>query len=109
MLVTIIVVFAVCWAPISINNVLVAFRVIPELHLGKEVTHGLICRNANEKDKKVQVGNYQENAQSGRNSHSKNRGQEKNKLTIRYLYLENIIVSQVSSYFPIGGHSVNPT
>ena len=29
----------------------------------------------------------------------------KTKLTIRYLYSENI-VSRVSSYFPIGGHSV---
>ena len=34
MLVTIIVVFALCWAPISINNVLVAFGVLPELHIG---------------------------------------------------------------------------
>ena len=40
MLVTIIVVFALCWAPVTINNVLVAFRVIPELHLGKKI---IIC------------------------------------------------------------------
>ena len=46
---------------------------------------------------KVQVGNDQEKVQSERNSHSKNRG-GKNKLTIRYLYLENIS-------FPKGGHS----
>ena len=33
----------------------------------------------------------------------------KNKLTIRYQYLENISLNQVSSYFPIGGHTVNRT
>ena len=36
--------------------------------------------------KKVQVGNDQEKEQSERNSHSKNRGGEKTKLTIRHLY-----------------------
>ena len=36
--------------------------------------------------KKVKVGNDQEMAQSERNSHFKNRGGEKTKLTIRYLY-----------------------
>ena len=36
----------------------------------------------------VQVGKDQEKAQSEKNSHSKNRGGEKNKLTIRYLYHE---------------------
>ena len=40
--------------------------------------------------KKVQVGKDQEKAQSEKDSHSKNRGGEKNKLTIRYLYHENI-------------------
>ena len=39
--------------------------------------------------KKVQVGNYQEKAQSERNLHSKDRG-GKSEMTIRYLYLENI-------------------
>ena len=39
-------------------------------------------------DKKVQVGKDQENAQSEKDSHSKNRGGEKTKLTIRYLYHE---------------------
>ena len=39
--------------------------------------------------KKVQEGSGQEKAQSERNAHSKNRG-GKTKLTIRYLYLENI-------------------
>ena len=39
---------------------------------------------------KVQVGKDQEKAQSEKDSHSKNRGGEKNKLTIRYLYHENI-------------------
>ena len=40
-------------------------------------------------DKKVQVGKDQENAQSEKDSHSKLREGE-NKLTIRYLYHENI-------------------
>ena len=38
--------------------------------------------------KKVQVGKKQEKAQSEKDSHSKNRDGEKNKLTIRYLYHE---------------------
>ena len=37
-------------------------------------------------DKKVQVGKDQEKAQSEKDSHSKNQGGEKTKLTIRYLY-----------------------
>ena len=36
--------------------------------------------------KKVQVGNDQETAQSERNSHSKNRGVVKTKLTLTHLY-----------------------
>ena len=40
--------------------------------------------------KKVQVGKDQEKVQSEKDSHSKNRGGEKTKLTIRYLYHENI-------------------
>ena len=39
-------------------------------------------------DEKVQVGKDQEKAQSERDSHSKNRGGEKTKLTIRHLYHE---------------------
>ena len=39
--------------------------------------------------KKVQVGNDQEKVQSERNSHSKTEV-GKTKLTIRYLYIENI-------------------
>ena len=39
--------------------------------------------------KKVQVGKDQENAQSEKDSRSKNQGGKK-KLTIRYLYHENI-------------------
>ena len=39
-------------------------------------------------NKKVQVGKDQEKAQSEKDSHSKNRGGKKNKLTIRYLYHE---------------------
>ena len=38
--------------------------------------------------KKVQVGKDQEKAQSERDSHSKNRGGEKTKLTIKHLYHE---------------------
>ena len=38
--------------------------------------------------KKVRVGKDQEKAQSEKDSHSKNRGGKKNKLTIRYLYHE---------------------
>ena len=38
--------------------------------------------------KKEQVGKDQEKAQSEKDSHSKNRGGKKNKLTIRYLYHE---------------------
>ena len=37
---------------------------------------------------KVQVGKDQENAQSVKDLHSKNRGGKKTKLTIRYLYHE---------------------
>ena len=47
--------------------------------------------------KKVQVGNDQEMAQS-----------EGTKMTLRYVYQENI-VSRVSSYSPIGGHSLART
>ena len=42
----------------------------------------------NELITKVQVGKDQEKAQSERDSHSKNRGGEKTKLTIRHLYHE---------------------
>ena len=40
--------------------------------------------------KKVQVGKNQEKAQSEKDSHSKHQGGKKTKLTIRYLYHENI-------------------
>ena len=39
---------------------------------------------------KAQVGNDQEKVQSEKDSHSKNRVGEKTKLTIRYLYHENM-------------------
>ena len=39
---------------------------------------------------KVQVGKDQEKAQTAKDSHSKNPRWEKTKLTIRYLYHENI-------------------
>ena len=42
------------------------------------------------KSEKVQIGKDQEKAQSAKDSHSKNPRWEKNKLTIRYLYHENI-------------------
>ena len=32
MLVTIVLLFVICWAPILVNNILVAFDVLPELH-----------------------------------------------------------------------------
>ena len=41
-----------------------------------------------EVNKKVQVGKDQEKAQSERDSHSKNRGGKKTKLTVRHLYHE---------------------
>lgn len=34
MLVAIIVIFVICWAPLLINNVLIAFEVLPVLHFG---------------------------------------------------------------------------
>ena len=48
--------------------------------------HELIKMQCN----KVQVGKDQEKTQSEKDSHSKNRGGEKTKLTIRYSYHENI-------------------
>ena len=56
--------------------------------------------------KKVQVGKDQEKAQSEKDSHSKNRDMKKSKLTIRYLYHENISKAEWAAIFPIGGHSV---
>ena len=49
--------------------------------------------------KKVQVGKDQEKAQSEKDSHSKNRGGKKTKLTVRYLYHETYR-DRMSSYFP---------
>ena len=40
--------------------------------------------------KKIQVGKDPEKAQTEKNSHSKNQGGKKTKLTIRYLYHKNI-------------------
>ena len=63
-------------------------------------THNLCFEQKQEKIyKKVQVGKDQEKAQSEKDSHSKNRGGKKTKLTIRYLYHETI-VSRMGSYFP---------
>ena len=58
--------------------------------------------------RKVQVGNDQEMAQSKRNFHSINRGMVKTKMT-QVLIPRKYIVNRVSSYSPIGGHSVIPT
>ena len=54
--------------------------------------------------KKVQVGKDQEKAQSEKDSHSKKAGkkQTNNKVLRPWIHL----VSRMSSYFPIGGHSV---
>ena len=35
MLIVVVILFAVCWTPILVNNVLVAFKVIDYLHMGK--------------------------------------------------------------------------
>ncbi|XP_060582403.1 QRFP-like peptide receptor [Ruditapes philippinarum] len=34
MLVAIILIFVICWAPITVNNLLVAFKILPGLHIG---------------------------------------------------------------------------
>ena len=47
-------------------------------------------RTKTQNDKKIQAGNDQEMAQSERNSHSINREVGKTKMTLRYLYQENI-------------------
>ena len=49
--------------------------------------------------------NYHEKVQSERNSHSKNRG-GKNYFDDHVRIIRKHIVSRVSSYFPIDGHSV---
>ena len=58
---------------------------------------------------KVQVGKDQEKAQSEKDSHSKNRGGEKTKLTIRYLYHETYRKPNEQLFSPIGGHSFTLT
>ena len=58
------------------------------------------------KCKKVQAGNDQEMAQSDRNFHSINRGMGKIINETWVLIPRKHIVSRVSSYSPIGGHSV---
>ena len=62
---------------------------------------GSLC----DRDNYVQVGKDQDQAQSEKDSHSKNRD-GKNKLTIRYLYHENISLAEWAAIFAIGGHSV---
>ena len=58
--------------------------------------------NVHTKRNKVQVGKDQEKAQSEKDSHSKNRGGKKPKLTIKYYTMKHI-VSRMSSYFPNRG------
>ena len=43
-----------------------------------------VVSRTNQCNEKVQVGKYQEKSQSERDSHSKNRGGKKTKLTIRH-------------------------
>ena len=59
-------------------------------------------------NKKVQVGNDKEKAQPERKSHSENRGGKK-QIENKALTLRKRIVSRLSSYFPLGGHSVTRT
>ena len=59
-------------------------------------------------DKKVQVGKDQEKTQSEKDSHSKNRGGKKPNQQSG-TYTTKHTASRMSSYFPIGGHSVTST
>ena len=62
-------------------------------HVEGECDYGSsVIQEGNEinKNRKVQIGKDQEKAQSAKDSHSKNPRWEKTKLTIRYLYHENI-------------------
>ena len=68
--------------PICVNSTHLE-KIIPVLHR----------RNINsyrQKQKKIRKGNDQEMGQSERNSHSINRGVGKTKMTLRYLYHENM-------------------
>ena len=63
-----------------------------------------------ERHKKVQVGDDQVKAQSERNIHYKKPRRENPNLSDnQVLILREHIVSQMSSYFPIGGHSITKT
>ena len=59
--------------------------------------------------KKVQVGNDQEKVQSEKDSHSKNRGGKKKQTNNKVLRPCIHLISRMSSYFQIGGHSVTKT
>ena len=67
---------------------MITININPEVKISRFFI--FICINFTAKCKKVQVGKDQEKAQSEKDSHSKNRGGEKTKLTIRYLCHENI-------------------
>ena len=75
------------------------------INLSTAIFYSVLRLKHSTNHKKVQEGNDQEKSQSERNSHSKNRGGKNN----RALILRNHIVSRVSSYFPIGSHSVTRT
>ena len=62
-------------------------------HLEKKiilVLHRRYINSYRQKQKKIRKGNDQEMGQSERNSHSINRGVGKTKMTLRYLYHENM-------------------
>ena len=54
------------------------------------VLHRRYRNSYSQKQKKIRKGNDQEMGQSERNSHSINRGVGKTKMTLRYLYHENM-------------------
>ena len=54
------------------------------------VLHRRYINSYRQKQKKIRKGNDQEMGQSERNSHSINRGVGKTKMTLRYLYHENM-------------------
>ena len=54
------------------------------------VLHRRYINSYRQKQKKIRKGNDQERGQSERNSHSINRGVGKTKMTLKYLYHENM-------------------
>ena len=71
------------------SNTSLKIKLSEELDETSSKTHPLrTSAQLRQTNKKVQVGKDQEKAQSEKDSHSKNRGGNKNKLKIRYLYHE---------------------